>query len=216
MGTSGWLIVEQAYFCHLSGFPGFMLTPLFIICCLMVAISFFTSFGFLTPVPLHFRPTPSQDGDSLLQLKELRLLSKSQIRGTKWGGAGCSLYIPGMPAGPWNVVEPRWERGSKAPSFLSQLAAPIFVPLIPARISFISCKIVTLSKIWHLPLIHFSTLYLGDNLGCLWSLFGAISKIRILSPISLHLTPVVSLLWSKRPFFFLIGSRVCAFIPLEL
>ena len=101
----------------------------------MVAISFFTSFGLLTPVPLHFRSTPAQDGDSLLQLKELRLLSKSQIRGTKWGGAGCSLYIPGMPAGPWNVVEPRWERGSKAPSFLSQLAAPIFVPLIPARIS---------------------------------------------------------------------------------
>lgn len=34
MGTPGWLIAEQAYFRHLSDFPGFMLTPLFLICCL--------------------------------------------------------------------------------------------------------------------------------------------------------------------------------------
>lgn len=129
-------------------------------------------------------------------------------------GLGCSLYIPGMPAGPWNVVEPRWERGSKAPSSLSQLAAPIFVPLIPARISFISCKSVTLSKIWHRPLICFSTSYLEDNLGCLWSLFGAISKISILSPSHFTL-PLWFLYFDQRGLFFLIGSRVWAFMPQE-
>lgn len=215
MGTPGWLTAEQAYFCHLSGFLGFMLTPLFLLCCLMAAIPFSTSLASLL-LSLSI-------ADLLLYRMEIPFFSwrnsgycqKARSGEQSEEGLGCSLYIPGMPAGPWNVVEPRRERGSKAPSFLSQLAAPIFVPLIPARISFISCKSVTLSKMWHLPLIRFSTLYLEDNLGCLWSLFGAISKISILSPISLHLTPVVALLWSKRSFFFFIGSRVWAFMPQE-
>lgn len=66
----------------------------------------------------YFRLTPSQERDVLLSLRELRQLSKGPIWETV-RRARCLLYIPGMPAGPWNVVELWYERGSEAPSFLS-------------------------------------------------------------------------------------------------
>lgn len=103
------------FFCHLSS--RFPCSVLYFACFALWSI-------FSSPLPRvsfsyhYFRLTSSQEKDVLLSLRELRQLSKGPIWETV-RRARCSLYIPGMPAGPWNVVELWYERGSEAPSFLS-------------------------------------------------------------------------------------------------
>jgi hypothetical protein len=61
----------------------------------------------------------------------------------------CPLYIPGMLSLPWNAVGLWWERGTKFPSLLNLVTAPLLVLLIlamVARIPSTSHKTAILSK----------------------------------------------------------------------
>lgn len=152
---------------------------------------------------------PSQDGDSS-SAEGTQATVKSQREQSEEGW--CHFTFQGCQQGLWNVVEPRWERRLQGP-ILSESACSSNLVLWFLPEFLFSCRLLHSLQNMASSFNSLLNSYLGDNLGCLWSLFGAISKISILFPISLHLTPVVSLLWSKRSFF--ISRRVCAFMPLE-
>lgn len=192
-----------------------MLLPLFLIFWPVIDTFFSTSSG-LIPVPLHFRPTLSHEGDPLLCGRELRQLPNSQIRETSQEGLGAHLTFQGCQSG-LEMLLNEGRKEATGPHSFSELAVSNLGLLDISRadrISSTSHKTIIFSKEMtsSFNLLLNSTLF-GRNcrLRCLWSVFGIFPKVKHPPPHPTPHNPCGCFILIKEVLFG--WGRICALMP---